>query len=685
MHTRVRFPARPAAALCAVLALILPSGCSGSKDDAAGGAAQAGQKENQQSSSGNAKDSGLVAATADPKTIADFVAPYLLADHAAALAFEPQRVIHAPVLQVIPEEMREQAAKRVADEFRIDFRKMERLVTLLTVPELPAGSPRPAFEPSSPSPADVDDRPIPIPANQDEGPGPEGFLSVAPEPLPAAKESKEDAIVVVIRLIEDVTEEHLRSFKPYDEPVKEMEHNGRKYFQAPLVPGFRSETLMIGPDGQPVVDENGELKYAIEEGNRRPAGPSYFQPDKRTVVFAYEKTLKRVLEGNPPQSPLRELLAGIQVGNGFTIAATAEGHAERVEKLKGALRNQAEFAPPPVQMAVPLAEKVQGLVLVADLTNPTMLRLALEMKDDAAAKELWETADGGLGELKKQFAELRKGLEENPDGLPFLQGPDVKEALDLAARFVDGMSVTREGSTQLLAELERPAGLDEFVKAKAPAAIEAFKEQQRKSAALWNLKQVALAMHIYYDTFGSMPPAAPRHTDEHAGKTSWRVYVLPFVEEIAVYDAYHFNEPWDSERNKGYLARMPAVFDDETSNTDSQGRTRIALVTGPGTAWEKQPEGITLERGMRFQDIIDGTAYTIMLIQLPAELAVPWTAPQDFVLDPDDPFKGLGGKIPDEGLIVVTFDGAVHTLPPDTTPEKFKALCTHAGGEIVAP
>ena len=31
---------------------------------------------------------------------------------------------------------------------------------------------------------------------------------------------------------------------------------------------------------------------------------------------------------------------------------------------------------------------------------------------------------------------------------------------------------------------------------------------------------------------------------------SWRVEVLPFVEEAALYQKYHFDEPWDSKANK---------------------------------------------------------------------------------------------------------------------------------------
>lgn len=83
-------------------------------------------------------------------------------------------------------------------------------------------------------------------------------------------------------------------------------------------------------------------------------------------------------------------------------------------------------------------------------------------------------------------------------------------------------------------------------------------------------------------------------------------------------------------------------------------------------------------------DISDGLINTLLAIELPTDKAVPWTKPADFVLDPQKPLEGLG-KIPAEGLIAVTMDGAVYRIPPDIKPEDFKALCTHAGGENVSP
>ena len=62
---------------------------------------------------------------------------------------------------------------------------------------------------------------------------------------------------------------------------------------------------------------------------------------------------------------------------------------------------------------------------------------------------------------------------------------------------------------------------------------------------------------------------------------SWRVEILPFLGEQALYDEYHFDEPWDSQHNRLLIARMPAVFRSPLDKPDSTNASYFALVT-PG-------------------------------------------------------------------------------------------------------
>src|ERR1043165_2482222 len=77
----------------------------------------------------------------------------------------------------------------------------------------------------------------------------------------------------------------------------------------------------------------------------------------------------------------------------------------------------------------------------------------------------------------------------------------------------------------------------------------AARDAARQAQSANNLKQLALAMQMYVAANRHFPAAAVTGSD---GKTkhSWRVAILPYVEQRSLYDQYRFDEPWDSENNK---------------------------------------------------------------------------------------------------------------------------------------
>ena len=81
----------------------------------------------------------------------------------------------------------------------------------------------------------------------------------------------------------------------------------------------------------------------------------------------------------------------------------------------------------------------------------------------------------------------------------------------------------------------------------------------RRAQSMNNLKQFALAMHNYHDTNGKFPAASSFDKD---GKPllSWRVHVLPYLEQAELYKQFHLDEPWDSEHNKKLIEKMPNVL-----------------------------------------------------------------------------------------------------------------------------
>src|SRR5262245_23181706 len=80
----------------------------------------------------------------------------------------------------------------------------------------------------------------------------------------------------------------------------------------------------------------------------------------------------------------------------------------------------------------------------------------------------------------------------------------------------------------------------------------ALKERQARIASSKNLQQLALAAHNYHDQHSLLPSDVV----DKKGKAilSWRVRLLPFLEQKALYEKFKLDEPWDSKHNKKLLA-----------------------------------------------------------------------------------------------------------------------------------
>jgi Protein of unknown function (DUF1559) len=185
-----------------------------------------------------------------------------------------------------------------------------------------------------------------------------------------------------------------------------------------------------------------------------------------------------------------------------------------------------------------------------------------------------------------------------------------------------------------------------------------------------NLRQLALALHNYEQTHGCFPPAA---LCDKAGKPllSWRVLLLPYLEENELYEQFRLNEPWDSAHNKDLLARMPRIFAGDEGATAEDFQTPYQVFVGKRAAFEGT-------KGIPFAGFTDGMSQTLLVVRAPT--AVPWTKPADLPYAPDKPLPRLFGD-GEGGLEVVFANGRVHTLPRALPEKTLRALITRNGGE----
>ena len=193
------------------------------------------------------------------------------------------------------------------------------------------------------------------------------------------------------------------------------------------------------------------------------------------------------------------------------------------------------------------------------------------------------------------------------------------------------------------------------------------------SQSMRNLRQIAIAMHDNLDLHGHFPAPA-NYDDQGRPLLSWRVHLLPFLDEKGLYDQFRLDEPWDSEHNRRLIPMMPELYLSPLSELDDPGKTRYVVPVGEGAAFE---EG----KNFTVRDIRDGTVNTIMMLEVEDSRAVLWTAPEDYAI-PDE-VTGEGLHSTEEGVIFSTLDGSVHFLPLPDALEMLGALFTRAGGEVV--
>jgi hypothetical protein len=202
-------------------------------------------------------------------------------------------------------------------------------------------------------------------------------------------------------------------------------------------------------------------------------------------------------------------------------------------------------------------------------------------------------------------------------------------------------------------------------------AVQQAREAARRSASKNNMKHLMLAFHNYHDTYGHFPARASYDAN---GKPllSWRVHILPYIDQLPLYRQFKLDEPWDSPHNKRLLRNIPPVL--ANPNLPAGSVTNYLAVIGA--------DSVVSATAVRMRQITDGTSNTMVLVEVDAAGTVPWTKPVDHEIKAKDPKAGLGGLRPG-GFHVSMADGSVVFLRNSIDPKTIQALLTKSGSELV--
>ncbi|WP_164101687.1 DUF1559 domain-containing protein [Candidatus Laterigemmans baculatus] len=210
-------------------------------------------------------------------------------------------------------------------------------------------------------------------------------------------------------------------------------------------------------------------------------------------------------------------------------------------------------------------------------------------------------------------------------------------------------------------------------------AVTTSREAARRVSCSNNLKQIGLALHNYSDVYGTFPPAYM--TDSAGNPTvSWRVLILPFLNQEPLYRQLDTQQPWNSPANAALLSASIPVYRCPSSVDPSSTATNYMVVTGAETLFP-------YERAVSLRDVTDGLSNTIAVVEV-EEQGVHWAAPEDlerqnltwaFAAGAD----GQMGSRHTGGIQVLLGDASVRYFPDTIDPANLAKMLTIAGDERV--
>jgi len=199
----------------------------------------------------------------------------------------------------------------------------------------------------------------------------------------------------------------------------------------------------------------------------------------------------------------------------------------------------------------------------------------------------------------------------------------------------------------------------------------------RRTDCANRLRQIGLALHNYHDIHGRFPPAVV--TDENGRPMhSWRVYLLPYLEQEDLYRQYRFDEPWDGPHNAQLLNQCPDIYRCP-NDFPHAGGCSYRVVMGENTPWQEN-------KSFQISDITDGTSNTIAIVEV-CDAKRNWLEPVEIDGEQIRNFggtemRGIDSNHPG-GAHVLMMDGSTKFLLKSIDTAELGRLIHHADGEAV--
>jgi len=209
------------------------------------------------------------------------------------------------------------------------------------------------------------------------------------------------------------------------------------------------------------------------------------------------------------------------------------------------------------------------------------------------------------------------------------------------------------------------------------AALTTPHAAHRQAQSFNNLKQIALALHTYNAKYRTFPPA---YIADENGRPmhSWRVLILPYMDQQALYDQYRFDEPWDGPNNRRLHALVPPMYADPSFPDDTSSHTNYAVITGENTMFPGA-------KAVKVRNVRDGLSTVLAVVSI-GESDIVWCEPRDLEFDKmslkiNDPTRPGIKNETFSGAPVAMGDGSVRELEEEMPEQEVKSLILRNDGK----
>jgi hypothetical protein len=421
----------------------------------------------------------------------------------------------------------------------------------------------------------------------------------------------------------------------------------------------------LGGPGLKESRHEGQTYYRADGGAESWA---FYTPNDRTIVMAKEVVLREIIADRGAPAARHAWDDALQKAGKGQVMLAVDTRWLRRELARvtagpgGAAEKLAIFSP--------LYEKAQAHALCVNATDRSLaVDLVSAVQGPENAKAVAETLQAVVTLGKNALQGLRRDVGQQPQ-----VGEAAQWALEAAESAVEKARIeTTEGFVRLHAE--SAVDLAEGIRLMVPAVIKA-KADANRYQSVNNLKQIGLAFHNFASVNQNTHFPASANRDKGKFPYSWRVAILPYIEQQELYNQYNFDEPWDGPNNRKLIDKMPGTYayPGPDGRPSSRSHASYFVFTGPRTIGGD-------EDGTQLAEITDGTSNTILAVE--AKRDVPWTKPEDIPFDPNGPPPELGGFTP-EGFNALFGDGSVRYIKKAVAPQTLKALITRDGGEVIS-